>query len=50
MKEYFECDRCGDEKPFPEDLNRFLNALLCDKCLHIRNFDDSNPILYPTSE
>ena len=51
-KRYENCDRCGKEFEYNEEIDNhilYANALLCLKCAEIRRFDDENPILYRKS-
>ena len=58
MKEeivYIDCDRCGETMQITGggakrviDYATYTNATLCLRCAKIRQFDDDNPIMYPT--
>ena len=60
MKEeeiYTDCDRCDMSMQItgdgPERVINYVvykNATLCSKCAKIRQFDDDNPIMYPSSQ
>lgn len=52
MIKYRDCDRCGRKiilgAIISEGERQYVNGLLCGICVRVRQFDDENPILYPS--